>query len=155
VNAVSDEDDDVNRLRIALGRISRLVDRQVSGDGLTRTQLAVLGTVARAKSMRMSELAELEGLNPTMLSRVVGKLESLELLRRAPGSDDRRSVVVEITPGGTRLHTKLRKQRTQLFAQRLTELPRAEVTALLGAVPALESLAEAMRTEPARTGALR
>ena len=45
------DDDDVARLRIALARIARQVDRQVSGDGLTRTQLSVLGTVARLKAV--------------------------------------------------------------------------------------------------------
>ncbi len=42
-------DEDVNRLRISLARISRLVDRQVAGEGMTRTQLSVLGTAARGK----------------------------------------------------------------------------------------------------------
>jgi DNA-binding MarR family transcriptional regulator len=139
------EEDDVNRLRISLGRISRLVDRQIAGDGMTRTQLSVLGTMARTKSIGMSELAEIEGLNPTMLSRLVGKLEAAGLLQRTPGADDRRSVVVEITAAGARLHTKLRRQRTRLFADRLTALPPGQVKALVGAIPALESLADAMR----------
>ena len=71
---------DVNRLRIAFGRISRTVDRQVSGDSMTRTQLSVLSTVAHLESIGMGELAEYEGLNPTMLSRVVGKLEARGLV---------------------------------------------------------------------------
>ena len=147
-------DDDVNRLRISLARISRLVDRQIAGDGMTRTQLSVLGTMARAKTLGMSELAEIEGLNPTMLSRLVGKLETAGLLRRTPGIDDRRSVVVEITAEGTRLHTRLRRQRTRLFADRLTALPPGQAEALVDAIPALESLADALRlAEPARAGA--
>lgn len=147
-------DEDVNRLRISLGRISRLVDRQIAGDGMTRTELAVLGTIARKKLLGMSDLAEIEGLNPTMLSRLMGKLESAGLVRRAPASDDRRSVVVEITSAGARLHTRLRRQRTRLLADRLTDLPADQAETLLGAIPALESLAAAMHPSPSvRSGA--
>ncbi len=136
---------EVNRLRTALGRISRMVDRQVTGDGMTRTQLSLLGTLARQKAVGMSELADIEGLNPTMLSRIVGKLEAHRLVERVTGAPDRRSVVVEITPAGSRLHSKLRAQRTALFAERLADLHPDETAQLLAAVPALESLAEAMR----------
>ena len=144
-------DDDVNRLRIALGRISRLVDRQVSGDGLTRTQLSTLGTVARERTLGVRELAEVEGLNPTMCSRVVGKLESAGYVRRAQGEDDRREVRVEITAAGSRFHTKLRAQRSRLLAERLAELPAKQRRELLTAVPALEALAAAMRVDTDRT----
>ena len=73
-------DDEVTRLRVALARIARSVDRAVSGDGLTRTQLSVLGTVARLGPIAAGELADVEGLNPTMLSRLIGKLEVAGLL---------------------------------------------------------------------------
>ncbi|WP_375487637.1 MarR family winged helix-turn-helix transcriptional regulator [uncultured Jatrophihabitans sp.] len=138
-------DDDVNRLRIALGRISRTVDREVSGDGMTRTTLSLLGTLARHKSVGMGELAEIEGLNPTMASRLVAKLQDAGLLRRVPGDDDRRAVTVEITPEGTRTQNRLRRQRTAALAGWLEGLSPDEREALLKAVPALESLAAAMR----------
>ncbi|WP_375478602.1 MarR family winged helix-turn-helix transcriptional regulator [uncultured Jatrophihabitans sp.] len=137
-------EEDIVRLRIALGRIARQVDRQVAGDGMTRSQLSVLGSVARAKSVRMSELADVEGVNPTMLSRIVGKLEAQGLVLRSQLADDRRGVSVAITADGARLHSRLRRQRTKLFAERLAGLPDEHVAALAHAVPALESLAEAM-----------
>ncbi len=123
---------------------------------MSRSQLSVLGTVARMKSLGMSELAAIEGLNPTMLSRLVGKLEAAGLLRRTPGDSDRRAVVVEITGDGARLHTRLRRQRTRLFADRLAALEPDLVESLVGAIPALEALADAMRpSEPAGIGASR
>jgi DNA-binding MarR family transcriptional regulator len=145
------QDDEVNRLRIALGRISRLIDRQVSGDGLTRTQLSTLGTVARLQQLGVRELADIEGLNPTMCSRIVGKLETAGLVRRKSGEDDRREVRVEITAAGARFHAKLRNQRSALLAERLADLPEKQRRALLSAVPALEALAAAMRVDTDRT----
>ncbi|MEO6503568.1 MAG: MarR family transcriptional regulator [Jatrophihabitantaceae bacterium] len=141
--------EDVDRLRIALARISRLVDRQVSGDGLTRTQLSVLATVARLGPLGISELADIEGLNPTMLSRVLGKLEADRLVSRAAAETDRRAVRVQTTPAGRALHQRLRRQRSQLFAERLTGLPAEQASHLRAALPALETLAEQLnRPQP-------
>jgi len=142
--------DDVDRLRIALARISRQVDRQVSGDGMTRTQLSVLATIARLGPIGISELADIEGLNPTMLSRVLGKLEAAGLVLRAATAEDRRAIRVQTTPAGRALNQRLRRQRSQLFAERLTGLSQRQAAQLLAAVPALETLAEQLnRAQPA------
>ena len=146
------DDEDVARLRTALAKIARLVDRQVSGDGLTRTQLSVLGTVARLGTVPISELADIEGLNPTMLSRLVGKLEDAGLVTRAADAADRRAVQVGITKAGTALHQRRRRERTKLFAERLELLTEDRAGKLLQALPALEDLAEQMR-QPARVKA--
>lgn len=134
--------DDLGRLRTALGRISRLVDRQVDGGGLTRTQLSVLGVTARTGPIGIGELADVEGLNPTMLSRVVGKLETMGLLRRSPDAADARAVRVAVTPAGRRMHERLRRERSTLFGRRIADLPDADAAVLLGALPSLEALAD-------------
>lgn len=138
-------DEDIARLRIALARISRVVDRKASEDGFTRTQLSVLATVARLESVGISELADIEGLNPTMLSRLIGKLETEGLVRRIPGIEDRRAVQVEISDAGHARSLRLRKLRTQVFAEQLTKLPDGRAFELLAALPALEALAAQMR----------
>lgn len=134
--------EDVDRLRIALGRIARQVDRQVSGDGMTRTQLSVLATIARHGPLGPGELADIEGLNPTMLSRVLGKLEASGLVARTASETDRRAVRVQTTAAGKALQQRLRRQRSQLFAARLSGLPDTQAADLLAALPALETLAE-------------
>ncbi|HEX8768406.1 MAG TPA: MarR family transcriptional regulator [Jatrophihabitans sp.] len=141
--------EDVDRLRIALARIARLVDRQVSGDGMTRTQLSVLSTIARLGPLGISELADIEGLNPTMLSRVLSKLEASGLVVRSAAVADRRAVRVQTTPAGRSLQQRLRRQRSQLLAERLTGLPEGQAGQLLAALPALETLAEQLnRPQP-------
>lgn len=134
-------DDEITRLKIALARISRIVDRRVSGDGLTRTQLSVLGTVARLGPLGLGALAESEGLNPTMLSRVVGKLEADGLLRRTADPEDRRAARVQSTESGDALHRRLRGERTRLFVDALARLPDRDADAVAAALPALEALA--------------
>ncbi|MFD4293816.1 MarR family winged helix-turn-helix transcriptional regulator [Rhodococcus sp. NPDC058505] len=134
-------EDDVTRLKVALARISRVVDRRVSGGGLTRTQLAVLGTVSRIGPLGLGALAEVEGLNPTMLSRVVGKLEADGLLRRSADPTDRRAARVEATDAGADLSRQLRRERTRLFADALGRLPDGDADAVIAALPAIEALA--------------
>lgn len=134
----------VARLRVALARISRELDRQSRGDALTRTQASVLGTVARLGPVRITELADIEGVNPTMLSRIVGKLEDAGLLHRGADPDDRRCALVEATEAGQILHLRLRSERTRLLTRRLAAIPEQESRRLLDALPALEALTETM-----------
>jgi DNA-binding MarR family transcriptional regulator len=143
---VAHDIDEVARLRVALAKISRAIDRMSAEDGFTRTQLSVLGTVARLKSVGMGELAEIEGLNPTMLSRVVGQLEADGLISRGIGEADRRSVQVHATPAGRSLHLKLRRRRTDVLARQLAELPQDLAADLLASLPALEALGDQMHT---------
>ena len=114
----------------------------------------MLGTVARERSLRIGELADIEGLNATMVSRLVGKLEARGLVARTPDAADRRSVIVEITSDGTGLHTRMRAERTRLFAARLSDLPAGHADALICALPALESLADALRPDSSTRAAV-
>jgi len=133
--------DDLARLRIALARIARALDRQTRGDELTRTQASALATITRRGPMRISEVAEIEGVNPTMLSRIVAKLEDAGLLRRTQDPDDGRAARVEATAAGAAETLRLRTERTELLARQLGEMPQDEAHRLLLALPALESLA--------------
>jgi DNA-binding MarR family transcriptional regulator len=104
-----------------------------------RTQASVLATAARLGPMRITELAEIEGVNPTMLSRIVAKLEDTGLLHRHPDPDDRRAALVEATAEGRALQRRLRDERTRLLAEHLARLPDGHAADLLVALPAVEA----------------
>jgi DNA-binding MarR family transcriptional regulator len=137
--------DDVNRLRVALGRTVRALDRRTNFEDLTRTQMTVLGSVVRRGRIGVAELAEFEAINPTMLSRIVGRLEERGLVQRVPDAVDRRVTHVEGTASGTKVWEEHRRERTRLLADLLADLPQLDTAALLAAVPALEALAERAR----------
>ncbi len=138
--------DEVTRLRIALSRTVRELERRsTSGEDLTRTQLSVLGLVAHRGRVGLAQLAELERVNPTMLSRIVGKLEADGLMRRVPDDADRRVAHVEITPHGRDVWDRNANIRSELLGELLAELAPDEVAALRAAIPALEVLAEVTR----------
>jgi DNA-binding MarR family transcriptional regulator len=134
--------DTIDRLRGALTRISRRIDRQVSGGGLTSTQLSVLASVSVRGPIVLGELADAEGINPTMLSRVVGKLEDAGLVQRESDRDDRRVVRVAVTPAGVRLRKRLLADRSRLLAERLAGLAPETIGVLVAAIPSLEMLAD-------------
>jgi DNA-binding MarR family transcriptional regulator len=140
--------EDVARLRIALARIARALDRHSRGNTLTGTQASVLATAARLGPVRITELAEIEGINPTMLSRIVAKLEDAGMLHRRADPEDRRAALVEPTAAGRELQRRVRQERTRLLAEHLAALPDAHAAGLLDALPALEALAGALLTAP-------
>jgi DNA-binding MarR family transcriptional regulator len=141
-------DEVVTRLRAAVSRMSRAMDREVGSGELTRTQFTVLGTTIRRGPIRLGDLAELENINPTMLSRVVAKLDSAGFIQRKPDPSDQRAALIEATPAGAAAHAEIRAQRTALMARRLAELPLDAEPQLRDALPALELLASAMVHPP-------
>jgi DNA-binding MarR family transcriptional regulator len=59
-----------------------------------------------------------------------------------------RAARVEVTPTGERLHERVREQRTQVLSEWLERVPAETADLLLAAVPALEQLAEAVKSPP-------
>ncbi|BBG02409.1 MULTISPECIES: MarR family winged helix-turn-helix transcriptional regulator [Pseudonocardia] len=137
--------DELVRLRVVLARITRGLDRHSRGSDLTRTQVSVLGTVVVRGPIGMGELAGLEGLNPTMLSRLAGKMEAAGLLVRDTDPADGRAVRVAATEAGIAEHTRQREERARLLAEHVDGLPDGHAEGLRAALPALEALAGSLR----------
>jgi DNA-binding MarR family transcriptional regulator len=141
------EQETVERLRIALGITARHLRSTEAGEGLTPTELSILATISRRGSLRLTELAEIERVNPTMLSRIAGRLAEAQLISREADADDRRAARVKATATGLALHDRIRAQRRASLAAHLDELSDEDARALLAALPALEALAEGLRSD--------
>jgi DNA-binding MarR family transcriptional regulator len=137
------------RLRTVLGRLSRqLRTTTASTDaGLTPTKISVLLSVDRRGTTRISELAEIEALNPTLLSRTISTLVDAGLLDRVSDAGDRRSAWVQVTDEGHRLAERMRRERTEVVNRGMSALPASERRILEQAIPALEALADGFRDE--------
>jgi DNA-binding MarR family transcriptional regulator len=136
------DDESADRLRAAIGRLARRLRPTLAASGMTPTQISVLFTVARRGPLGLSELAEIEAINPTMLSRVVVQLCELGLIRRELRPEDRRAATVTATPAGRRMRERVHRERARALAEYVAELQPAEQTALAAALPALERLVE-------------
>jgi len=141
------------RLRAVIGRLSRRLRPTVAGSGLTPSQISVLFTVVRAGPLRLSELAEIESLNPTMLSRITAQLCDSGLVRRATDPGDRRAAFVQATAAGRRTRERIHRERTQALNAHVQTLTEHERKALWEALPVLEQLADRLPGGRAAPGA--
>jgi DNA-binding MarR family transcriptional regulator len=130
------------RLRMAIGKLSRRLRPTVAGSGLSPSQISALFTIVRRGPLGLSELAELEAMNPTMLSRIIVHLCELGLIRRESRPDDRRAAVVTATAAGRRVRERVHVERTRALSGYLESLDAKQQAVLLAALPALEALAE-------------
>jgi DNA-binding MarR family transcriptional regulator len=142
---VDTETDSAARLRAVIGKLSRRLRPTLAGGGLTPTRISVLFTVVRLGPLRISQLAEIEGLNPTMLSRVIAQLSADGLVRRLPDPDDRRAAIVEATAAGSELRARIRHEREDALSVHLGGLSDADRAVLERALPVLEQLTEALK----------
>jgi DNA-binding MarR family transcriptional regulator len=139
------ETDTAYRLRMAIGRLSRRLRSTAAGSGLTPTETSVLFSIVRLGPLGISELAKVEDLNPTMLSRVVARLGERELVTRTAHPEDRRAALVESTSAGATLRRKIQRERADVLGRELERLSPEHRAALEAAVPALEELGELLR----------
>jgi len=135
-------EDDTARLRAVIGRLARRLRPTVAGAGLTPSQTSVLFSVVRRGPLRLSELAELESLNPTMLSRITAQLCEAGLLRREADPDDGRAALVSATAAGRRIRERIHRERTRALSAHVAGLDEAQREALWNALPVLEELAD-------------
>src|SRR5260370_6192682 len=94
------DSDTVIRLRRVVLNLARQLNAASREEGLTPTQASVLGIATMRGPLSLAELTELEGINPTMLSRVIGKLDEFGLSRRLRDPDDFRSARADVAPKG-------------------------------------------------------
>jgi len=134
----------VDRLRAAIGKLTRGLRLSQSAVGLSPSQVSVLFTIVRRGPLKLSEVAERERMNPTMLSRITAQLAEEGLIRRRADSDDRRAAVVEATAAGRRMRERIHRARSRELAQRVERLQGDEQELLWEALPVLEQLAETL-----------
>lgn len=110
----------------SLRRIIQAVDvhsRQIVRDyGVTGPQLACLRQVARSGPVSAGKLARAVSLRPATLSGILDRLEVQAWIRRDRTADDRRLVVVSLTPAGNRLVGRAPPPLQEAFLRRFRAL---------------------------------
>ncbi len=129
-------------MRRAIGRLNRRLRQTRAGAQLSPSQYEVLATIVGRGPLRHADLAVMEGLNPTMLSRIIGKLEATGLVARLADAGDGRVVHVAATKRGRDLVARIRSERSDALSVALKGLSDDERQRLMAALPVLESLVE-------------
>ncbi|HTU86811.1 MAG TPA: MarR family transcriptional regulator [Solirubrobacteraceae bacterium] len=137
------------RLRAVIGRLSRLLRPTPAAvaAGMTPTRISVLLTVVREGSVRLSDLADHEAVNPTQLSRTIAQLVESGFVERSADREDRRAAWVKPTAAGKRLAERIRRERTDALNLALLALTVDERDRIVAALGGLEELAEHLKGE--------
>ncbi len=87
-------------LAFLLHDVARLLKKRLEqnsrGSGLTRSQWQILAYLAQNEGINQKGLAELLEIEPITLGRIVGKLETLRLIKRHPHPTDRRTWLLHL-----------------------------------------------------------
>jgi DNA-binding MarR family transcriptional regulator len=114
---VDEEDQD---LLLALFRMVRCMRTQAPGEVIDLPAMYVLQYVAESPGIRVSELADRVGLDPSTLSRLTRTLERAGYLDRHQDPRDGRAAQMHISDSGDVAMRQARQWRTTMIAQAFT-----------------------------------
>jgi DNA-binding MarR family transcriptional regulator len=81
-------------------------------------------------------------MNPTMVSRVLTKLEGDKLIQRSRSADDARTAILSSTKSGHEVLERVRMQSALYLDKGLSQLSHNDFQVLVDALPVLEKLIE-------------
>jgi DNA-binding MarR family transcriptional regulator len=135
---------EATELREAMMALARQLRRHRPDNGLTLSQLEVLGDVSRAGVTTPAEIAGRLHVRVQSLTDSINELESRGLLSRRPDDADRRRQLIELTGDGLELLLRDRAQRDAwLYESMRDHLSELEVNLLMLTAPVLRKLADA------------
>lgn len=129
---------------MAIVRMARRLRQESDTGGETSPTLtAALATIEREGPLTPSALAQLERVQRPTATRVVARLEQLDLVTRTSDPADGRVSHVAITAAGRAQLKRIRSRKNQYLAQRMRTLSAEELQTLADAAAILERLREA------------
>lgn len=108
-------------LRLSTTRLARRLRREAEV-GLSPSLLSALAVIGARGPLSLGRLAEIEGVAPPTITKVVAKLEAQGLVERISDPGDRRVCRVDTTDSGATLLDESRSRKTQWLAERLETL---------------------------------
>ncbi|WP_329137868.1 MarR family transcriptional regulator [Streptomyces sp. NBC_01476] len=132
-----------DELTTVLSQLVRRLRAASGEDGLTPSQVSVMGRLLREGPATTAALARAELVRPQSMGATLAVLEEHGLVTRAPHPTDGRQVVFSLTPAGTHLHGTARQARRGWLAEALESgLTAPEQRVLAEAIPLLRRLVE-------------
>jgi DNA-binding MarR family transcriptional regulator len=133
-------------IRVLAGQLKRRLREQAQPQGLTWSQVAVLGLIEREGSATVTALARAEGVRPQSMGETIAVLESAGLVRGAPDPQDGRQTLLSLTPACRQMFKEGRAKREDwLFRTIRQKLSPQEQKELARAVVLLKRLVETSR----------
>lgn len=123
-----------NKLILNFRELGHMIRFLFEGKG---SQKRILIILQEAGNITQRELTERLGIQPGSASEVIGKLESMGLIRRTPSQTDRRTMDIQLTESGRQQAEEAVSQRKARHREMFSCLSEEEKTMLLGLVEKL------------------
>jgi DNA-binding MarR family transcriptional regulator len=111
--------------------------------GVSMAQLNILYTLQRSGDVTMSQLADVLNVSLSNASGLIDRMEERDLVERTRVLEDRRIVMVQLTPSGTRLLEEVDALSDELLRSTLARLDPTQLAGIAVAVADLRIAVEA------------
>jgi DNA-binding MarR family transcriptional regulator len=135
-------DTDVSDFAQAVALLVRRMRAASAGHGLSLTESAVMGRLARDGAATTADLARAESVKPQTMGTVIASLEEMAVVERKPHPTDGRQVMIELTTKGAALRKSVKDERSAWLAQAIAELDEEQLAKLFAAAKIIKHLAE-------------
>jgi DNA-binding MarR family transcriptional regulator len=142
---------DVQSMVIALFTLIGSMDR-AARQSAGASALSLLQVVASRDAIRPSEIADLQHVHPSLVTRQVRDLEDKGYAQVTPDPADGRSCLVTLTPAGADEMARLRQAGVDRFATFVSDWEPEEVRTLTALLEKLQSSKTAAATQRRRPG---
>jgi MarR family transcriptional regulator, organic hydroperoxide resistance regulator len=116
-------------------------DLRHSGHGIVPAQFRLLGMLSR-RAWTLTELAETQSVSLPTMSNTISTLEVRGWVTRTRSDEDRRVVLIEVTPEGRAIIEKVFQRAQDRFALLLANVTENELETLTQGLQILHSLFE-------------
>jgi DNA-binding MarR family transcriptional regulator len=115
---------------------------------ITPSQASALARIEQVEPVRLGVLAQLEGISPASMSKIVESLEAQGLLERITDPLDGRVSKVQISPSGRTLMQEFRAATNRAMEMALASLSEGERRLVEQSLPVLEKISEVLQIRP-------
>ncbi|MGC9327863.1 MAG: MarR family winged helix-turn-helix transcriptional regulator [Candidatus Hinthialibacter sp.] len=132
-----------------LRRIIRIIDvnsrRLVLRYGITSPQLHILQELVRLKEVSVGELAKSVNLSNGAVTDILDRLEKRHFVQRNRSADDKRRVLVNITPLGISILKETPSLLQEHFKNQLSQLKDWEKSMLVSSIQRIADMMESLK----------
>ncbi|MGT2462822.1 MarR family winged helix-turn-helix transcriptional regulator [Sinomonas atrocyanea] len=132
----------VGRFSLLLEQLVRRLRTISSVGGISTSAASALGRLGAEGPLRITELAQAEGVSQPAMTQLVARMSADGLVARTAPEGDRRGVLVVVTEHGRDVLERRRARRVAFLDELLGGLDPADRAAIAAALPALERLVD-------------
>jgi DNA-binding MarR family transcriptional regulator len=114
--------------------------------GLSRAQWVLMAALYRSEKMNQGQLADVLGVAPISVGRMVDRMQRDGWVEREPVPEDRRAYRVKLTERARKLRPRLRRIAAETEAEALDALSPAEREAVMHGLARIRAALVAART---------